>query len=118
MLIDLSLEQQFQLRQLRSEIEDLSRAELIALVLEERRDYLLQGNCLRSVMVEAGMEVEEPMDIFLALPETDEEMIATFGHMPSDEELAAYVGERVEACQEAARIDVDIEAIALGMEEP
>jgi hypothetical protein len=44
-------------------------------------------------------------------------MIATFGHMPSDEELAAYVGERVEACQEAARIDVDIEAIALGMEE-
>jgi hypothetical protein len=117
MMIDLNLEQQFQLRQLRDEIEGLSRAELIALVLDERRDYLLQGNYLRSMMVEAGMEVEEPMDIYLALPETEEEMIATFGHMPSNEELAAYVGERVEACQEAARMDVDIEAIALGMEE-
>lgn len=117
MMIDLSLEQQFQLRQLRGEIESLNRAELIALVLDERRDYLLQGNYLRSVMVEAGIEVQEPMDIYLALPETDEEMIATFGHMPSNEELAAYVGERVEACQEAARMDVDIEAIALGMEE-
>jgi hypothetical protein len=117
MMIDLNLEQQFQLRQLRDEIEGLSRAELIVLVLDERRDYLLQGNYLRSMMVEAGMEVEEPMDIYLALPETEEEMIATFGHMPSNEELAAYVGERVEACQEAARMDVDIEAIALGMEE-
>lgn len=117
MMIDLSLEQQFQLRQLKGEIENLGRAELIALVLDERRDYLLQGNYLRSVMVEAGLEVQEPMDIYPALPETDEEMIATFGHMPSNEELAAYVGERVEACQEAARIDVDIEAIALGMEE-
>jgi len=117
MLIDLSLEQRFQLRQLRDEIEDLSQEELIALVIDERRDYLLQGNYLRSVMVEAGIEVEEPMDISLALPETDEEMIATFGHMPSHEELAAYIGERVEACQEAARMDVDIEAIALGLEE-
>jgi len=117
MLIDLSLEQRFQLRQLRDEIQDLSQEELVALVIDERRDYLLQGNYLRSVMVEAGIEVEEPMDISLALPETDEEMIAAFGHMPSNEELAAYIGERVEACQEAARMDVDIEAIALGLEE-
>lgn len=117
MWFELSLEQRFQLRQLRGEIEDLSREALIAMVLEERGDFLMQGNYLQGVMIEAGIDVQQEMDISLVLPETEEEMIATFGHIPSDDELAAYIGERVEACQEAARIDVDIEAIALGIED-
>lgn len=115
--LSLSLEQGFQLRHLRLELEGMSREELIEMVMEEREDFLMQGNYFRQVMRSAGLQVEEPMNLSLALPETEEEMIAQFGHRPSDEEVAALVAERIEACQEAARIDVDIEAIVLGLGE-
>lgn len=113
----LSLEQAFQLRQLGLELEEMSRQELIEMVLEEREDFLLQGNYFRSMMKAAGFEVEGAADMSLALPESEEDLVAQFGYVPSNEEVAALINERIEACQEAARMDVDIEAIVLGMED-
>jgi hypothetical protein len=115
--LSLSMEQEFQLRHLRLQLQEMSREELIAMVIEEREDLLMQGNYFRQIMRDAGMQVEEAMDLSLVLPETEEEMIAQFGHRPSDEEVAALVAERIEACQEAARMDIDIEAIVLGLGE-
>jgi hypothetical protein len=116
-MIELSWEQRFQLQQLRLELANRSREALIEAVLEEREDFLLQSNYYREAMREAGYTVEKEMDLSLALPETEEDMLAHFGHRPSDDEVAALVSERIEACQEAARMDVDIEAIVLGVEE-
>lgn len=114
---DLSLEQRFQLRQLRIDLDGMSRQELIETVLEEREDFLLQGNYFRSMMKAAGFEVEEQADMSLVLPETEEDLVAQFGYVPSNDKVAELINERIEACQEAARMDVDIEAIVLGMEE-
>jgi vacuolar-type H+-ATPase catalytic subunit A/Vma1 len=116
-MIELSLEQQFQLRELRLRLARMSREELIEMVLDEREDFLLQTNYYREMMRDMGMDVSEVADMSLVLPETEEDMIKHFGHVPSDEEVAALISERIEACQEAARMDVDIEAIVLGVDE-
>lgn len=115
--ISLTMEQRFSLRTLAMELQELSRDELIERVLEEREDYLLQQRFFKAILEDQGAVMEEEADFSLVLPETEEEMIAVFGHIPTHEEYCAYVEERVEAHQEAARIDVDIEAIALGLEE-
>jgi hypothetical protein len=115
--IELSLEQRFQLQQLRMELVQSSKKDLIKAVLEEREDFLMQGNYFRAIMQQAGLQVETEMDVSLSLPETEEELIAHFGRRPSNEEVEALISERIEACQEAARMDVDIEAIVLGFEE-
>ena len=115
--IELTLEQCFQLKQLSLELMEMSQDELMCMVLSEREDFLLQQRYFKVVMEIAGIVVEEESDISLVLPETEEEMLNIFGHVPSEEELGCYVAERVEAHQLAARIDVDIEAIALGLED-
>lgn len=117
MEIALTLEQRLQLRQLRDELEELNREQLIAAVLEEREDLLLQQRYYVAVLEDAGMRVEPSADICIVLPKTEEELVAVFGHRPSDEELSSYCEERILAHQEAARMDVDIEAIALGLDE-
>lgn len=117
MEIELSMEQAFQMRQLRSELEAMDRRELIEAVLEERWNCLIQGNYFRLVMQESGLDVGEPMDMSLGLPESEEELIEHFGCKPTDEQVAEMINARLEAAQEFARIDVDIEAIVLGVEE-
>lgn len=117
MEIELSMEQQFQMRQLRSQLEAMDRRELIEAALEERWNYLVQGNYFRLVMRNAGMEVGEPMDMSLALPESEEELIEHFGFKPTDEQVAEMINTQLEAAQELARMDIDIEAIVLGVEE-
>lgn len=117
MEIELSMEQQFQMRQLRSQLEAMDRRELIEAVLEERWNYLVQGNYFRLAMRNAGMEVGEPMDMSLALPESEEELIEHFGFKPTDEQVAEMINTQLEAAQELARMDIDIEAIVLGVEE-
>jgi hypothetical protein len=117
-VIELSLEQRFQLELLRLEAAELEKEELLELLLEEREELLLRGNYFRHRMREAGMEAEGAlMDGELVLPDSEEELVAHFGYVPSDEEVAALINDRIEAHQEAARIDVDIEAIVLGVEE-
>lgn len=116
-MIELSLEQRFTLQQLRLELEDCERQELIEKVLEEREDLMVQGNYLRQVMREAGYGEEDLMDGAIVLPSSEEELVAHFGYKPSDEEVAALINDRIEAHQEAARMDVDIEAIVLGVDE-
>lgn len=110
----LTLEQLFQLRQLEDDLQGRSRQELMRLVLQERETLLIERQWFRIVMEAAGVETCQVGGGFLPLPETEDELIEIFGKVPSDEELTAYLNERMEA----ARIDdIDIEAIALGLED-
>lgn len=115
--ISLSLEQQFSLRRLAEELQEMGREELIAVVLEERQARLLQERFFSASLAAEGVDVGVDAAFELALPETEEEMIAVFGYVPDDEELGEYIHRQVEAHMEAARMDVDIEAIALGIED-
>ena len=114
--INLSLEQSLSLRKLALELEEMSRQELIEAVLEEREQRLLQERFFLASMAAEGIPAEVDDAFELALPETEEDMIAVFGHVPDDEELSDYVNRQIEAHMEAARMDVDIEAIALGLD--
>lgn len=116
MEINLSLEQSFSLQKLALELEEMDRQELIEAVLEEREQRLLQERFFSASMAAEGIPAEAD-DVFeLALPETEEDMIALFGHVPDDDELSDYINRQIEAHMEAARMDVDIEAIALGLD--
>jgi hypothetical protein len=110
----LTLEQQFELRQLQDALQGYSRAELIDIVLQGHETLLVERQWFRIVMEAAGVETSCHSGEFLPLPETEDEIVEVFGRMPTDEELTAYLNERMQA----ARIDdVDIEAIALGLED-
>jgi hypothetical protein len=114
---ELSLEEQFQLRQLAIELESYGREELIWRVLEEREETLLQGRYYRQALEAMGFELVSEADVALVLPQSEAELVEVFGRRPSDQELADYCNQRITEHQEAARIDVDIEAIALELEE-
>lgn len=110
----LPLEQLFQLRRLRDQLQGYDREELIEIILQGQERLLVERRWFRLIMEAAGVETHEGSSEFQLVPETEEEMIEVFGKVPSEEELTAYVNERLEA----ARIDdVDIEAIALGLED-
>lgn len=113
----LTLEEKFQMRQLLEELQECGKEELIERALEEREELLLQGRYYRQILESMGCELYEEADVALVLPQSDEEMVAVFGRRPTDEELADYCNQRIAEHQEAARMDVDIEAIALGLEE-
>lgn len=110
----LALEQQLQLRLLRDELSMLSREDLVEIALQERHALLVERRWHRIVMDAAGVEVCDSEIEAIPFPQTEEELIEIFGKMPSDSELADFINERLEA----ARMDnVDIEAIALGLED-
>ena len=110
----LPLEQLFQLRRLRDQLQGHDREELMEIILQGHERLLIERRWFRMVMEATGIETSESSGEFQLMPETEEELIAVFGGVPSEEELTAYVNERLEA----ARIDdVDIEAIALGLED-
>lgn len=117
MTITLSLEKLFSLQKLALELEEMDRGELIEMVLEERQERLLQEQAFSALMAAEGIPAEVDDAFELALPETEEELIEVFGHVPDDDELDAYVNRQIEAHLDAARMDVDIEAIALGAED-
>lgn len=110
----LALEQQLQLRLLRDELSMFSREDLIEIALQERHTLLVERRWHRIVMDVAGIEVCDPEIEVIPLPQTEEELIEVFGKVPSDSELADFINERLEA---ARMDDVDIEAIALGLED-
>lgn len=109
----LTVEELFQLRKLEMQLLQMGREALIERVLEERENKLFQIKYFQGLLENLGLQVEfqEPFEV--ALPETDEGMIRLFGHLPSDEELSEYIHQQICAHQEGARMDVDIEAIAL-----
>jgi hypothetical protein len=115
---ELSLEERFQLRRLALELLPCSREQLIRQVLEEREDALLQGRFYRQALEAMGCELVEEADVELVLPQSEAELMEVFGRRPSDQELADYCNQKILEHQEAARMDVDIEAIALESEEP
>jgi hypothetical protein len=115
--MDLTLEQRFCLCQLRLEAGRMSREELVEALLEEREDLLLQRNYYVGRLEMAGVRVEPSSASCIALPDTEEELVEIFGYKPSDAELSVYLEARISEQQEAARMDVDIEAIALGLDE-
>lgn len=110
----LTLEQHLQLRILEDEIQSCDRQELMRMLLNERYSRLAEQQWFRIVMESAGVETCLEGQQFEPLPQTEDELIAVFGRVPSDEELSAYVNERMEA---ARMDDIDIEAIALGLED-
>jgi hypothetical protein len=114
---ELSLEERFQLRQLAIELESCCREELIWRVLEEREETLLQGRYYRQALEMMGFELADEADVTLVLPQSEAELVEVFGRRPSDQELEDYCNQRIAEHQEAARMDVDIEAIALELEE-
>jgi len=113
----LTLEERFQVRLLQMELQGRSREEILERVLEEREEALLQARYYKNALEAMGCELAEEPCMVLTLPQSDEEMMEVFGRRPSDEELADYCNQRIAEHQEAARMDVDIEAIALGLEE-
>lgn len=110
----LTLEQSLQLRLLKDEIQDCDRRELMRLLLNERYCRLMEQQWFRVVMEAAGVETCLGSQQFEPLPQSDEELLAVFGRIPDDDELTAYLNERMEA---ARMDDIDIEAIALGLED-
>ena len=117
MEIQLTLEQRFQLRQFWLEAESMSRKELLQALISEREELLLQQRYYVAMLEMAGMDIEPAADVCFELPGDEEGLMAVFGHTPSDQELSDYCNERILRAQEAARMDVDIEAIALGFDE-
>jgi hypothetical protein len=113
----LTLEQKFQLRKLALSLEGMDVRELRGMILETTEELLMQQAYFLGLMSDYGMDVETAEPFCLSLPETEEEMIDLFGRVPTDDELSDYINERIMEHMEAARIDVDIEAIALGLEE-
>lgn len=111
----LSWEQEIQMARLALELRDASREELICRLLETQQELLLQRNEFREALEAEGIETT-PCSSF-CFDVTEEELLAVFGREPTEEEFTAYLNQRIQAHQEAARLDVDIEAIALGMEE-
>lgn len=110
----LTLEQQLQLRLMRDELSAFSREDLIEIALQERHTLFFERRWHQAVMDAAGVETCSPDGEFAPFPRTEEEMVEVFGRVPSNEELAAFMNERLEA---ARMDDVDIEAIALGLED-
>lgn len=117
MELSLTTEQQFAMRMFALELQELDRDELIAALLSEREDLLLQQQYFKGILEDQGLEICPEMDVTLALPETEEDMVRVFGKVPSENELGEYIERQMEAQFEAARIDVDMEAIVLGLEE-
>lgn len=113
----LTLEQHLQIRLLRQEAQEASRELLIEMLIDERVAALQARREFEVLMVGAGLDVEPEMDLAFVLPETEEEMVAVFGHRPSSEELSDYINDRIGAHLGAATMDVDIEAIALETDE-
>lgn len=117
MEVDLTVEQRFALRLYRRQLETLSRQELLEHALEERETRLLMERMHQAQLEDMGVPAMEQQWAYPALPETEEDLIAVFGRVPSDEDLSVYINEQIAAQQAAARMDVDIEAIALGAED-
>lgn len=113
----LSLEDRFQVRLLELEIESYSKERLVQRVLEEREETLMQGRYYRQVLEVNGFELVREVDVALVLPQSEEELAAVLGRRPSNQEVADYCNQRIAEHQEAARMDVDIEAIALETED-
>lgn len=110
----LTLEQHFQLRQLWSEIQACSREELMHMVLEERQMLLVERQLYRGAMESMGFETAACCGDWVPVPQSEEELIEVFGKIPSDEELADYLNDHLEA---ARMEEINIEAIALGLED-
>lgn len=117
MEIELGLEQLLGLRTLRDELQDYDREILIEALVEERRMRLMMERYFETVVEDMGGIVCREEAALPQLPQTEEELVAVFGRVPSDEEFEAYMSEQLNAHFEAARMDVDIEAIALGVED-
>lgn len=115
--MDLTLEQLFCLSRLRLEASRMSKEELVEALLEEREELLLQRNYYVGCLEMAGIRAEPSSEPCISLPETEDELVAIFGRRPSDDELSTYLQERINDQMEAARMDVDIEAIVLGLDE-
>lgn len=118
MHMELSLEQQLELRLLYDALYTFDRQDLIEAVMQERTARLIQERMFREIFDE--MNLTATVNIAAAdihIPQSEEELVAVFGHVPSDEELEEYIQEQLECQGGSATMDVDIEAIALGVEE-
>lgn len=110
----LTLEQRFQLQLLRLELQSYGREELIQLLLEERQMLMIERCLYRRTLDEMGYDTSPPEGHWVEVPQSEKDLIEIFGKVPSDDELSDYLNERLEA----ARMDeIDIEAIALGLED-
>jgi len=114
--VGLTIEQHLQLRLLREDARNASREQLIEMLVDERAAALLAQREYQIEMTDAGLIAESQMDMAFVLPEAEEELVAVFGYSPSNEELGDYLNERIGSHMDAARMDVDIEAIALEAE--
>lgn len=111
---EITLEQSLELRLLSDELRGLTRGELQEALLEERRIRLVERQWFRVVMEKAGIPTCFQQEASVALPETPQELGEILGRAPEAGEFEAFIDERMEA----ARLDdIDIEAIALGLED-
>ena len=115
--VELGLEQLLGLRILRDELHEYDRDDLIEALVEERQQRLMMARYYESIIEEMGGIVHYEEAALPRLPETEEELVAVFGKVPSDEEVVEYMNDCLEAHFDAARMDVDIEAIVLGTED-
>ena len=109
----LTMEQRFLLQRLALEAKEMSKEELLHALLEswEMRFHLKQS--FLSTTREAGymfkMEERRP----IRQPETEEDLIAAIGHMPTDEEVHDYM----RGMWENATMELDMDEIVLGQYE-
>ena len=113
--VELSLEECLQLRLLADDLQERCQEELVCMVLELRESMLLQQKAFRWQLLQVGLDIEQEPAAAIVLPDTEEGLVEVFGCVPSDEQVADYVNEMIVSAEDVLS-DVDIEAIALGVD--
>jgi FMN phosphatase YigB (HAD superfamily) len=107
--VKLTTEQQYLLRRVAVEAQDLSRDELIEALCDCWEARFLQKQIFEYSSREAGFVFQVKERLPLQQPETEEEFTAIFGYLPTEEEAMAYL----EDLQQIATMELDMDEIVL-----
>lgn len=105
----LTTEQQYLLRRVAVEARDLSREELIEALCDCWEARFLQKQIFACSSREAGFAFQIEERFPLQLPETEEDFIAIFGYLPTEEEAQEYL----EELNGIATMELDMDEIVL-----
>jgi hypothetical protein len=105
----LTTEQQYLLRRVAVEAQELSRDELIEALCDCWEGRFLQKQIFACSSREAGFVFQIEERFPQQLPETEEEFTAIFGYLPTEEEAMAYINN----LREVATMELDMDEIVL-----
>lgn len=112
---ELSMEQDWLLRQMKDRLANLSRAELVDLAVGMQATLFAQAENFKARLLEMGVPVEIHLvqDFDFGIPESEEELVQVFGRRPSEEEVMELTNQRIQAFQDFHGMDIDFSEIAM-----